>query len=448
MAELNKSFLKSPLFIIGHLKKWLMILVIQFTCCLGASNALAHPMPNSVVLLTLHPHHISAELQIPLSELQAAIGMSVNDSSAHLVERLGPQLRTYLVGHIKPKTIDGKPWRVSVGALKVHETQNAINGVYRELTAQFELSPPAGSDVRKFIFDYDAVLHQVVTHKILVSVSQDWAAGKLAEGSPYQVGVIELDIVNNRILPLTVNLGPGSLWKGFASMIRLGIQHIAEGTDHLLFLLVLLLPAPLLYTRRRWTDFGGTRYSLSRLLWIVTAFTAGHSITLLLGAFGWVKLPSQPIEILIALSILVSAMHAIRPLFPGKETWIAAGFGLIHGLAFANTLASLSLDAGRMALSILGFNVGIELMQLLIILVTIPWLILLSRTHVYRFIRLTGAVFAAVAAVAWTTERVTGNANSWAAVIERIADYAPFLLLALALMAIYFNITTRQIKKG
>ncbi|QRR04041.1 HupE/UreJ family protein [Dyadobacter sandarakinus] len=405
-------------------------------------------MPNSVVLLTLHSDHISTELQIPLSELQAAIGIPVNDSSAQLVDRLGSELRAYLTKHINPKTLDGKPWRVTIGALKVHETQNAINGVYRELTAQLELTPPAGADIRKFILDYDAVLHQVVTHKILVSVSQDWAAGKLAEDAPAQVGVIELDIVNNRILPLTINLEAGSAWKGLISMVRLGIQHIAEGTDHLLFILVLLLPAPLLHTRRRWTDFGGIRYSLSRLLWIVSAFTVGHSVILLLGALGWVRLPSQPVEIMIALSILVSAIHAIRPLFPGKETWIATGFGLIHGMAFANTLANLSLDAGRMALSILGFNVGIELMQLLIIIVTIPWLILLSRTPVYRIVRLTGAVLAAVAAIAWTAERVTGTANAWAGMVERIAGYSPYFVFLLALLAIFFTIRTRQLKNA
>ena len=144
------------------------------------------------------------------------------------------------------------------------------------------------------------------------------------------------------------------------------MRHIAEGTDHLLFLLVLLLPAPLLLTKgRRWGGFGGVGYSLRRLLLIVTAFTLGHSFTLLLGALGWVRLPSQPVEVLIAVSILVSAGHAVRPLFPGREAWVAAGFGLVHGLAFASTLANLHLEAGPMALSILGFNLGIELMQLL-----------------------------------------------------------------------------------
>ncbi|RYF77183.1 MAG: HupE/UreJ family protein [Cytophagaceae bacterium] len=392
-------------------------------------------MPNSVVLLTVHTDRIDAELQIPLNELQAAFGHAVNDSSAGLVTRLGPQLTAYLLQHIQPQSTSGRNWSVLVGTLAVHETQNAINGTYRELTAQVKLIPPVGEDVRHFVFRYDVVLHQVVTHKILVSVRQDWARGQLTEQQPTQVGVIELDIVNNRVLPLTVNLEQGSAWRGFQAMVQLGMRHISEGTDHLLFLLVLLLPAPLLVNGSRWGRFGGVRYSLRRLLLIVTAFTVGHSVTLLIGALGWVRLPSQPVEILIAVSILVSAVHAFRPLFPGREAWVAAGFGLVHGLAFASTLANLRLDTGPMALSILGFNLGIELMQVGIIALVIPWLILLSQTSLYPIVRAVGAVLAGIAALAWVLERVTGQANGVTTLVEQLANWAPWLLTALALIA-------------
>ncbi|MBD2752916.1 HupE/UreJ family protein [Spirosoma sp. BT704] len=407
-------------------------------------------MPNSVVLLNVHANRIEAEIQIPLVELQAAYGHAVNDSSAGLIERLGPQLRAYLIQHIRPQTPDGRPWNVSISELAVQETQNPINGVYRELTAQAQLVPPVGADVRQFIFYYDVVLHQVVTHKILVSVRQDWARGQIADDQPVQVGIISLDIVNNRILPLNVNLESGSTWTGFQSMLKLGMRHIAEGTDHLLFLLVLLLPAPLLVhggTVRRfsWGSFGGVRYSLIHLLQIVTAFTVGHSITLLAGSLGWVRLPSQPVEILIAVSILVSAVHALRPLFPGREAWVAAGFGLVHGLAFASTLANLQLDAGPMALSILGFNLGIELMQLVVIGLTVPWLILLSRTSAYRYVRIAGAVLASIAAVAWVIERITGQSNILTKSVEQVAGYAPYVLVVLALLALFF---TRRMKQA
>ncbi|QDK77524.1 HupE/UreJ family protein [Spirosoma sp. KCTC 42546] len=396
-------------------------------------------MPNSVVLLNVHANRIDAELQIPLVELQSAWGHAVNDSSAGLVERLGPQLRAYMKMHIHPQSPDGRFWTVSVGKLTVHESQNPINGVYRELTAQVQMMPPSGEDVRQFTFHYDVVLHQVRTHKILVSVRQDWESGQLVEAEPVQVGTISLDIVNDRILPLPINLASGSPWTGLTAMIKLGTQHIAEGTDHLLFLLVLLLPAPLLVVGKRWSRFGGVHYSLRHILLIVTAFTIGHSLTLLLGAMGWVRLPAQPVEILIAVSILVSAAHAVRPLFPGREAWIAAGFGLVHGLAFASTLANLQLDMGPMALSILGFNLGIELMQLLIIGLAIPWLMLLSRTPTYRIVRLTGAFLAAIAALAWVVERITGQPNFLTKGVEQVASYAPYGLGVLALMALLLS---------
>jgi len=433
--------INSSIFQLGWWRQWVVVLLVGFGCLSGAA---AHPMPTSLVLLTVHAHRIDAEVQIPLNELQAAWGHAVDDSSAHLVERLGPALRSYLAQHIHPQSPNGQPWAVMVGELAVHETQNPINGLYRELTAQVQLVPPAGADVRQFTFAYDAVVHQVVTHKIMVAVRQDWARGQVADTTQAQVGLIELDVPNNLIHPLLINLEEGSTWTGFRAMVQLGMQHIAEGTDHLLFLLVLLLPAPLLVGGGRWGEFGGGRYSVKRLLLIVTAFTLGHSLTLLLGALNWVRLPSQPVEVLIAVSILISAVHAVRPLFPGREAWVAAGFGLVHGLAFANTLANLRLEASPMALSILGFNLGIELMQVFVIGLIMPWLLLLSRTPQYHAVRLMGASLAGVAAVAWVIERLTSQRNGLAKGVEQVVKFAPYGLVLLALLALLLTWQQRQ----
>ena len=113
-------------------------------------------------------------------------------------------------------------------------------------------------------------------------------------------------------------------------IFRRGMRHIAEGTDHLLFLLALLLPAPLMAVGAHWTGFAEVRTSFLRILGIVTAFSIGHSLTLALAAWGLIRVPSRPIEVLIAFSILISAIHAFRPIFPGREARIAAFFGLIH----------------------------------------------------------------------------------------------------------------------
>ncbi len=192
-------------------------------------------------------------------------------------------------------------------------------------------------------------------------------------------------------------------------MVKLGIEHIAEGTDHILFVVTLLLAIPLPTPQRGkkvLPPLGGRG-----LLRIITAFTIGHSLTLMLGTVQWLHFPSKPIEVLIAFTILVSAFHAFRPVYPKWEVLIAGTFGLIHGLAFAETLTNLELSVKQMVLSILGFNVGIELMQLVIILLVFPVLLLLSKTRYYAIVRKAGAVLMMLMALAWMIERIQEKPN-------------------------------------
>jgi hydrogenase/urease accessory protein HupE len=124
----------------------------------------------------------------------------------------------------------------------------------------------------------------------------------------------------------------------------MGISHILQGTDHQLFLLTLLLPGPILVAGRRWAGAAPRRRAARRIAAITASFTLGHSVTLALGVLG-LPVPQQPIEALIAVSILAAAVHAIRPIFPGREARIVAGFGLVHGLAFSVTLSELTSAA-------------------------------------------------------------------------------------------------------
>jgi HupE / UreJ protein len=223
---------------------------------------------------------------------------------------------------------------------------------------------------------------------------------------------------------------------GFASLFHLGIHHIADGTDHLLFLLALLLPAPMLAAGSRWAGFATTRHTLLRILKVVTAFTIGHSITLALAASGLVRAPTRPIEVLIAVSILVSAVHALRPLFPGREAAIAAFFGLIHGLAFAATLEQLGLGRWERVAGILAFNLGIETMQLIVVAVTMPSLVLMSRTRAYPFLRIGGALFAGAASLGWIAERLFGVHSSVDAVVDGVAHHGVWIAVSLFLLSV------------
>ncbi len=437
-GKLTESKMTSRLTFENYLppcKRFLLFLTVLTAVVFASQSVSAHQSPTTLVFLDVSPEQTTMELQMPLGELESAFGHEVSKNKETLVERLRPQLSEYLLAHIYPTAADGQPWSVAVTTMKVGEAEQTQSGPYQEITVSLVLTPPVGADARAFTLNYDVIMHQVVTHSALVAVRSDWETGKTAE-QPTGVGLIRVDTATTRIYPLEINLAKGGWWNGFKGMVGSGIQHIREGIDHLLFLLVLLLPATLLVKDKQWRDFGGTRYSLIRLLKIVTAFTVGHSITLLVGALGWLRLPTQPVEILIAVSILVSAVHAVRPIFPGRESFVAAGFGLVHGLAFATVLSGLHLGAGPMALSILGFNLGIELMQLLVIALIVPWLILLNLTGFYKWIRIGGAVFAAVAAVAWIAERVSGTPNAVGGSLQNIFEHAHLGILTLALIAL------------
>jgi hydrogenase/urease accessory protein HupE len=143
----------------------------------------------------------------------------------------------------------------------------------------------------------------------------------------------------------------------FKNYLLLGVKHILTGWDHLLFVLGLVL---LVKGRRQ-------------LLWTITAFTLGHSVTLSLAVLGWVRIPSAPVEALIALSILVLAVELTRKqngkgTFFHRYPWsLAFSFGLLHGLGFAGALTEVGLPAGEIPLALFSFNVGIESGQLLFI---------------------------------------------------------------------------------
>jgi hypothetical protein len=133
-------------------------------------------------------------------------------------------------------------------------------------------------------------------------------------------------------------------------------------------------------------------------------------------------------EALIAVSILIAAAHAVRPIFPGREALIAAGFGLVHGMAFSATLAELGLSGGQLAVSLLGFNPGIELMQLVVVALVLPPLCVLARTSAYHPLRMVAAGLTAVAAAGWLAARV-GFPNPVATVADGLAGASPWVLV-------------------
>jgi HupE / UreJ protein len=188
--------------------------------------------------------------------------------------------------------------------------------------------------------------------------------------------------------------------RALASLAGVGVLHIWRGWDHLLFVLGLL-----------W--FAG---SWRALLKTITAFTLAHSVTLGAATLGILTLPSAPVEAVIALSIAFLAVEAVRESRSGQASftrqypWLVAfGFGLLHGFGFAGALHELQLGRDDLPLTLLGFNVGVELGQLLFVAVLLALRPAWGRLKERLGDRATafGPYAVGVVAMSWFFERVS-----------------------------------------
>lgn len=197
-------------------------------------------------------------------------------------------------------------------------------------------------------------------------------------------------------------------WQTFAYYIPVGFDHILpQGLDHILFVLGLF--------------FLSTQ--LGPLLWQVSAFTLAHTVTLALGALGLVNIPGSIVEPLIAASIVYVAIENIFA--RGLNRWrpvVVFGFGLLHGLGFASVLGEFGLPEAQFIPALIGFNVGVEVGQLTVIVIAMILLWLGCRAAamaklqgveelvseypvMFRAWSVTGSLIIAIIAIYWVIER-------------------------------------------
>ncbi len=380
--------------------------------------ASAHPEGATGVALDVQDDHVAMALDIPLDELGLALDRELTPKAARA--DLG-ELGRYVREHVDAVGVGGEAWEVRLDAAEVGRPKGIPS-----LLVGATLAPPDGV-VTAFTLRYGAVVDDLETHRAFVTLAQDG-------GEPRS-----LDIVTFRHKNVAVT-APGveaDRSHAFGVMLSEGVHHIGSGTDHVLFLLTLLLPAPLLAVRRRWVAAPSPWRAARRILHVVTAFAVGHSLTLAAAATGIVDIPIRPVEVVIALSIAVSAVHAVRPIVPGGAAWIAFGFGLVHGVAFAEVLHELGLSGLDLVLGLLGFNLGIELAQLLVVALVMPSLWLLSRTRLYTPFRNGTAAVAFVGAIGWALERAGAVETSpLAGPLDAVVGRPLAVAVALAVLAV------------
>lgn len=194
--------------------------------------------------------------------------------------------------------------------------------------------------------------------------------------------------------PIAITGGDATTgWQAFVDYIPVGFDHILpKGLDHILFVLGLF------FLSTHWRP----------LLWQISAFTLAHTVSLALGALGWVNVPASVVEPLIALSIVYVAVENVFT--SGLNPWrpvVVFCFGLLHGLGFASVLGEFGLPAGQFVPALIGFNIGVELGQLTVIALAFLVVGWFAHKRWYRkFISVPASCVIAAVGAFWVVERV------------------------------------------
>jgi hypothetical protein len=349
--------------------------------------AWAHKPSDSYLSLFVQNNHIEGQWDIALRDLADAIGLD-RDGNGELtwgeVRDQHDKIKAYALSRLT-LSADSQPCASQVlEQLIDHHT----DGAYSVLRFRSDCD----RHIERLRVDYRLLFDIDAQHKGLLHLTKGGQTNTaiFSQESPAQ----------------EFSAAKRSLWNESVQFIHEGIWHIWLGFDHILFLLALLLPAVLIRTDGNWhaaDKFSGVCWNV---ISIVTAFTVAHSLTLSLAALDIVHLPSRLVESTIAASVVLAGVGNLYPMMIGRRWMVAFGFGLIHGFGFAAVLTDLGLPHNSLLLSLVSFNLGVELGQLAIVTIFLPLAYLLRRSWSYPRLVLTGGSLAVIAiALVWFTER-------------------------------------------
>ncbi|KFI08967.1 HupE/UreJ family protein [Massilia sp. BSC265] len=363
--------------------------LLAVAALLWAPAAFAHKASDSYLNLAVDGQRIEGRWDIALRDLELAVGLDA-DGDGNLtwneVRARHAAIEAYALSHLKLSAGgDDCPLEVTQQLVDSH-----TDGAYTVL----KLRGACPTAVGTLAVGYTLLAELDPQHRGLLALRH---AG---------TGATSTAILGPDNPRQQLGLAEPDRWSQFAEYVKQGVWHIWIGFDHILFLLSLLLPAVLLYRERQWVGREGFRSAGMDVVRVVTAFTLAHSLTLTLAALGVLALPSRLVESAIAASVIVAALNNMRPLYQRGRVLFAFGFGLLHGFGFASVLADLGLPQGALLLSLVGFNVGVELGQLAIVAVFLPLAWWLRNGLFYRrVIMLGGSAAIALVAAVWLLER-------------------------------------------
>jgi hypothetical protein len=367
--------------------KALALLLLLF-----AGAAFAHKPSDSFLTLSTRAGDsaITGQWDIALRDLDLALDLDADRDGAITWGELRGREREVFAYALDRLVLAeaSRPCVLTPGEMLVDEHSDGAYAVLR-FTGQCAGAPQQLSVAYRLLFDLDP------SHRGLLRLDAD--------------GVSRSAVLSPEQPTQQFDLAQASRLATFLQFVRDGMHHIWIGYDHMLFLISLLLPAVLTRRDGRWQPVASLRSALLGVLAVVTAFTVSHSITLTLAALGVVGLPSRLVESGIALSVLLASLNNIRPLVTRRGWLLAFCFGLVHGFGFASVLGDLGLPQGALALALAGFNVGVEIGQLAVVLAVVPLIYVLRTARFYRpGILIAGSSAIALVAGVWFIGRAFG----------------------------------------
>jgi HupE / UreJ protein len=357
-----------------------------------APPAIAHKASDSYLVLNVKGQEVSGQWDIALRDIDFAIGLDANSDGEITwgeVQTRHADIAAWALGRLTLQR--GGDCSIKVAEQLVDTHTDGAYAVLR-LTGTCPSSAQSLGINYRLLFDIDAL------HRGLLRLDLD--------------GVAHTAVLAPDTGVLAIKAGETSRLAQFGQYLVEGVWHIWIGFDHILFLLALLLPAVLVSSvlinnKRIWTGVPTFRIALTEVLWVVTAFTIAHSITLTLAALQIISLPSRWVESAIAASVALAAVNNLYPVVERKRWLVAFTFGLIHGFGFASVLTELGLPKDALVLSLLGFNLGVETGQLAIVAVFLPVAYMLRNTVLYRKgVFVGGSILTMLVALVWLAERM------------------------------------------
>ncbi len=358
--------------------------------------ATAHSPDQSYIFLTITDEHVEGRFEVTTKDLNMALGLGLAEQTSPRMQEILAH-KSAISAYLRERvglSVDGGQHPITITSFEQLDASFAkFVLVHFELPA---LTAPAKEIElsNHLFFDHDD------KHRSLLIIENNWKTGTIQNEA-----FISLNFGPDSRLQ-TLAIDSGSSLRGLWGFIEQGMHHIWIGTDHILFLIALLLPSVMVREGGRWVATPDFRSALIGVIKIVTVFTVAHSFTLSAAALDVMSLNSRLVESIIAISIAAAALYVLWPVFAGHAFWVVLLFGLFHGFGFASVMSELWIPEKYLVWSLLGFNIGVELGQLAIVAMVVPVLFVLRKTALYqRFIMPLGAAALIAISLYWFAER-------------------------------------------